>query len=174
MEKYSSKQSYRQAGLFEESIVLEKQSYKTITFKEIVTTTTTTYTKAVEKDIQKVRWTPNVADYKHDNDVSESKIYSKHLNYILQYDDELVAYLPLDSYSTTHLFDKIQDGIILIRLLYRLNPRAFYKQTYHKRNLDEDLSSKQKFENVSIAINAAHSMGCDVSEVDVVDVLDGR
>jgi hypothetical protein len=102
-----------------------------------------------------------------------TKAFCRKLNLELRRDKELGSYIPLDlSYrSSEDLLNKISDGLILCKLMNKIEIKCIEDRLIHKRN---GMDVHQKTENVRRAVGFLQTLKVDVAKVDVDEVVARR
>ena len=78
--------------------------------------------------------------------------------------------LPLDD-EGGDLYDKMQDGILLCKLINFAMPDTIDPRAIHKVN---KLNNFKKHENVTLGLNSAKAIGCRVINIASHDIIDGK
>eukprot|EP01103_Thecamoeba_quadrilineata_P011590 TRINITY_DN2796_c0_g1_i1.p1 TRINITY_DN2796_c0_g1~~TRINITY_DN2796_c0_g1_i1.p1 ORF type:complete len:792 (-),score=250.17 TRINITY_DN2796_c0_g1_i1:8-2287(-) len=82
----------------------------------------------------------------------------------------LVNKVPLNA-TDESLFDKLGDGIILCKLLNHAVANTVDERVL---NIKKKLNAGEKFENVSLVLNSAKAIGCNVSGLTIEAVREGK
>lgn len=102
--------------------------------------------------------------------MSEKRAYSRWINKVLANDADCRQYLPLDPYGDD-IYDKIQDGVILCKLLNISLPGAIDERTMNRGQ--RLLNYAQKMENLALVLNSARCHGCSMGNADINDIYAG-
>ncbi|CAM9433997.1 unnamed protein product, partial [Sphacelaria rigidula] len=110
----------------------------------------------------------------HSYSDDERMAFTEHINNSLAADAVVGPRLPMDPQSEA-LFTETSDGLILCKLINlaefdTIDTRALNVASAKKPNL----SIFQKIENMNLALNAAKSIGCVVTNVNAKDIIDGN
>lgn len=106
----------------------------------------------------------------HTFSVEEKMAFSEHINLCMR-DSKLVArHLPLDV-DTSDLFVKINDGLILCKLINLASMDTIDERALNTKGT---LNIYQRTENLNLALNAAKSIGCQIVNIGSQDILEGR
>ena len=97
----------------------------------------------------------------------ERNKYAKIINKVLKGDPEVGDRIPIDP-NSDQLYDKLRDGVILIKLVNLCEPGAVPDGTY---KTNPDMNVYDKYDNIKKALEGAKKIGCQ-SETDADDVLD--
>ena len=97
----------------------------------------------------------------------EKNRYAKLINKILSGDPDCGSRIPIDP-NTDDLYDKVQDGVILSKLVNKCEPDAINMDEIKK---NEDMNVYDKYDNLNKAIEGAKKVGVP-SETNADDVLD--
>ncbi len=91
----------------------------------------------------------------------ESIAFSKILNYQLKDDEDCKKYLPLDP-ETNDLFNCQKDGIVLCKLINLAEKGNIDERVINKK---DGMDQEQMNENITLAVNASKSIGCQVKDL---------
>jgi hypothetical protein len=105
-----------------------------------------------------------------DNENEEAAALSNFVNIILLNDEMLTDILPLDCESDD-IYEKCQDGLIMVRLLNTGRPGCIDESTIHR---EDKMNIFEKNENLNKVIKTASSIGCHVINIGSQDILEGR
>ena len=97
----------------------------------------------------------------------ERNKYAKIINKVLKGDPDVGDKVPIDP-NSDELYDKLRDGVILIKLVNLCEPGAVPDGTY---KTNPDMNVYDKYDNLKKALEGAKKIGCQ-SETDPDDVLD--
>jgi len=98
---------------------------------------------------------------KHSYSADEIRGFAGVINMLLRDDETCARHLPLNIESED-LFEKVGDGLILAKLVYKCNPNVFDLRALNKK---ENLNVFQIKENLNLAISAAKYIGCQTISV---------
>lgn len=84
-------------------------------------------------------------------------------------DSDLSVLLPIDPEGKT-LYDKVKDGILLCKIINHSCPDTIDERAINKKNL----TLYTKMENLTLALNSAQAIGCNVINIDAHDLDKGR
>ena len=98
----------------------------------------------------------------------EKNRYAKLINKILKNEPDCEKRIPINP-ETDELYDKIKDGVILVKLINKCEPDTINEDEIKK---NDDMNIFDKFDNLSKAIDGAKKIGVP-SETNADDVLDG-
>jgi hypothetical protein len=96
--------------------------------------------------------------------------FAKFINISLHNDGVLNHLLPLDP-NLGDIFEKSRDGIIFLKLIQLVDYQAFSDKLINKGRA---LDTMKRLENLKRALSAAERIGCNVSKIDLDDLLAGR
>ena len=99
---------------------------------------------------------------------NEKNRYAKIINKVLKGDPDCAGRLPINP-ETDELYDKIKDGVILVKLVNKCEPDTVNEDDIKK---NEDMNIFDKYDNLNKAIDGAKKVGVN-SETNADDVLDG-
>lgn len=100
----------------------------------------------------------------------EKTAFVEHINHVLASDPFLATRLPMDP-NNDDLFQQCADGVVFAKLVALCDSEAVDERAL---NLKAKLSKYQMIENCNLAINAAKSVGCRVTNIGATDLLEGR
>ncbi|CAM9964616.1 unnamed protein product [Ascophyllum nodosum] len=152
----------------------------TLSFAELVTvthkikkdpnSTSATYVRKIHK--APAQHSGGMAYHSYSDD--ERMAFTEHINNSLAADPVVGPRLPMDPLSEA-LFTETSDGLILCKLI---NLAEFDTIDTRALNVVSEkrpkLSIFQKIENMNLALNAARSIGCVVTNVNAKDIIDGN
>jgi len=98
----------------------------------------------------------------------EKNRYAKLINKILKNEPDCENRIPINP-ETDELYDKIKDGVILVKLVNKCEPDTINEDEIKK---NDDMNIFDKYDNLSKAIDGAKKVGVP-SETNADDVLDG-
>ncbi|KAI7693979.1 hypothetical protein SSS_05477 [Sarcoptes scabiei] len=84
-------------------------------------------------------------------------------------DADLKVLLPIDDQGKT-LYDKVKDGILLCKIINHSCPDTIDERAINKKNL----TVYTKHENLTLALNSAQAIGCNIINIDAHDLAKGR
>lgn len=96
--------------------------------------------------------------------------FAEYINLVLARDSTLSKRLPMDT-RNDDLFRQCSDGLIFAKLVNIVEPDTIDERAL---NNNETLSKFQVVENCNLAINAAKSIGCRITNIGASDIMDGR
>jgi len=99
----------------------------------------------------------------HSINVEEEQVaFAGWLNHLLKDDQDLEHLLPISD-SGSDMYEKLDDGIILCKVVNFAAPETIDKRVI---NLGECLSTFQRHENITLAVQSANSIGVTVINMD--------
>lgn len=105
----------------------------------------------------------------HSFSEDEKIAFSEHVNNCLSHDEDLAGRLPMDI-NTMALFEECKDGMVFCKLINMAVP-----DTVDERALNtKKLNVFKMTENQNLAINAAKAIGCQVSCIGALDLVQGN
>lgn len=99
----------------------------------------------------------------------EQVAFSDWINTHLANDSDLKTLLPIDPDGKT-LYDKIKDGILFCKIINHSCPDTIDERAINK----EKLTVYTKHENLTLALNSAQAIGCNIINIDAHDLAKGR
>jgi hypothetical protein len=102
--------------------------------------------------------------------LEETKAFTTHINNSFPNDELLAKYLPMDV-NSEDLFQKLQDGLILMKLVNLIVPGTIPEKSMNKK---DPLSIFQKQENLNQVISGAASVGCQIVNIGGQDIIAGK
>lgn len=99
----------------------------------------------------------------------EQAAFSNWINIKLNEDPDLKHILPLDS-NGDNLYEAIKDGILLCKIINFSCPDTIDERAINKRNL----TLYTKHENLTLALNSAQAIGCNIVNIDAHDLAKGK
>ncbi|CAD6195459.1 unnamed protein product [Caenorhabditis auriculariae] len=114
-----------------------------------------------------------VSSEKQDNTVhtirvEEEVAFSNWINSNLSDDSDLKRLLPVNPQGG-ELYTKIQDGLIICKLINLAVPGTIDERAINKKNLN----TYTKLENLTLALCSAQAIGCNIINIDNVDLSKG-
>lgn len=106
----------------------------------------------------------------HSIDPEEVRAFCVFFNTLFSGDPLLQHLLPLDV-GNDDLFNKQQDGLLLIQLLNHTRPGIAPEKKFHS---SPTMSIFQKLENLNLVIDCANQLGCKLVNIDARIIFDGR
>ena len=100
----------------------------------------------------------------------EKCAFSEHVNNCLAGDPHLADRLPIDPESMD-LFPACDDGLIFCKLVNLATPDTVDERALNTRS---NMNIYQKTENQNLAINAAKSIGCQITNIGPSDLVEAR
>ncbi|CAG0882715.1 unnamed protein product [Cyprideis torosa] len=101
--------------------------------------------------------------------VEEQEAFTDWINRNLGSDPDLKHLLPIDKQGRT-LYEKIEDGILLCKIINHSCPETIDERAINKKNL----TVYTKHENLTLALNSAQSIGCNIINIDAHDLAKGK
>jgi len=105
----------------------------------------------------------------HSFSTEELVAFSNWINRNLQDDEDCQKYLMLNP-ETRDLYQKCQDGILFCKMINKSQPDTIDERTINKGKL----SIYQKHENLTLALNSAQSIGCNIVNIGPEDLQQGK
>ncbi|GAV05161.1 hypothetical protein RvY_15333 [Ramazzottius varieornatus] len=99
----------------------------------------------------------------------EQIAFSDWINSNLGRDPDLKHLLPIDE-EGTGLYDSVKDGILLCKTINLACPDTIDERAINKKNLN----AYTKRENLTLALNSAESIGCNIVNIDADDLNKGK
>jgi len=99
----------------------------------------------------------------------EQAAFSNWINYKLRDDSDLKHILPL-SENGENLYEAIKDGILLCKIINFSCPDTIDERAINKKNL----TLYTKHENLTLALNSAQAIGCNIVNIDAHDLSKGK
>ncbi|VDD85756.1 unnamed protein product [Enterobius vermicularis] len=100
--------------------------------------------------------------------VEEEVAFSNWISSSLTQDADLKRLLPVAT-ENHELYSKIQDGLILCKLVNMAVPDTIDERAINKKNLN----TYTKLENLTLALNSAQAIGCNIINIDCHDLSKG-
>ncbi|KAG8235144.1 hypothetical protein J437_LFUL012341 [Ladona fulva] len=104
----------------------------------------------------------------HSVRLEEQLAFSDWINSNLGGDADLAHLLPLDAEGKA-LYDKVKDGILLCKIINHSCPDTIDERAINKKNL----TLYTKHENLTLALNSAQAIGCNIVNIDARDLANG-
>ncbi|ULT97762.1 hypothetical protein L3Y34_005533 [Caenorhabditis briggsae] len=98
--------------------------------------------------------------------VEEEVAFSNWINSNLSDDSDLKRLLPVGS---GELYTKIQDGLVICKLINLAVPGTIDERAINKRNLN----TYTKLENLTLALMSSQAIGCNIINIDNIDLSKG-
>lgn len=99
----------------------------------------------------------------------EQAAFSNWINIKLKEDPDLKHLLPLDE-NGDNLYEAIKDGILLCKIINFSCPDTIDERAINKKNL----TLYTKHENLTLALNSAQAIGCNIVNIDAHDLAKGK
>lgn len=99
----------------------------------------------------------------------EQVAFSNWINSKLATDPDLSHLLPLDQ-NGENLYEAIKDGVLLCKIINLACPDTIDERAINKKNL----TLYRKHENLTLALNSAQSIGCNIVNIDAHDLAKGK
>lgn len=106
---------------------------------------------------------------KHSVRQEEQAAFSNWINIKLKDDRDLKHILPLDQ-DGNNLYEAIKDGILLCKIINFSCPDTIDERAINKKNL----TLYTKHENLTLALNSAQAIGCNIVNIDAHDLAKGK
>lgn len=100
--------------------------------------------------------------------VEEEVAFTNWINSTLGRDDDLKRLLPVDP-ENHELYTKIQDGLVICKLINTAVPETIDERAINKKSLN----TYTKLENLTLALNSAQAIGCNIVNIDCHDLSKG-
>ncbi|XP_074595251.1 plastin-2 fimbrin [Brevipalpus obovatus] len=100
----------------------------------------------------------------------EQVAFSDWVNSNLHHDPDLSHILPID-HEGKALYDKVEDGILLCKIINHSCPDTIDERAINKK---KNLKVFEKHENLTLALNSANSIGCNIINIGAQDLLEGK
>ncbi|XP_071440139.1 plastin-2 isoform X1 [Hetaerina americana] len=104
----------------------------------------------------------------HSVRLEEQLAFSDWINSNLGIDVDLSHLLPIDA-EGKYLYDKVKDGILLCKIINHSCPDTIDERAINKKNL----TLYTKHENLTLALNSAQAIGCNIVNIDAHDLANG-
>lgn len=101
--------------------------------------------------------------------MEEQLAFSDWVNSNLRNDPELRHLLPIDAEGNA-LYDKAKDGILLCKVINHSCPDTIDERVINRKKL----TLYTKHENLTLALNSALSIGCNIVNIDAHDLAKGK
>ncbi|OUC42873.1 hypothetical protein D917_10180, partial [Trichinella nativa] len=105
----------------------------------------------------------------HSVRIEEQVAFSDWINSNLSSDRDLVHLLPLTK-SGDDLYQKMVDGLIICKLINLAVPETIDERAINRKNLN----TYTKRENLTLAVNSARAIGCNIVNIDADDLAKGK
>ncbi|GAB6026535.1 hypothetical protein CHUAL_012957 [Chamberlinius hualienensis] len=105
----------------------------------------------------------------HSVRTEEQVAFSDWINTNLGNDPDLKHLLPIDAEGKL-LYEKVKDGILLCKTINNSCPDTIDERAINKRNL----TLYTKYENLTLALNSAQAIGCNIINIDAHDLSKGK
>ena len=99
----------------------------------------------------------------------EQAAFSNWINIKLRDDPDLKHLLPLNE-NGDNLYEAIKDGILLCKIINFSCPDTIDERAINKKNL----TLYTKHENLTLALNSAQAIGCNIVNIDAHDLAKGK
>lgn len=109
---------------------------------------------------------------KHSYSEAERIAFVDWINSALKDDAEARVYLPINA-ATSDVFEKIKDGIILCKMINLSVPDTIDERAVNKPKSGK-LSIYKIHENMTLALNSARSIGCNIVNIGAEDLEKGK
>lgn len=101
--------------------------------------------------------------------IEEEVAFSDWINRNLSDDADLKRHLPVGS-DSGDLYKKVQDGLILCKLINLAQPDTIDERAINKKSLN----TYTKLENLTLSLMSAQAIGCNVVNIDADDISKGK
>uniref|UniRef100_A0A0K0G3L7 Fimbrin (inferred by orthology to a D. melanogaster protein) n=1 Tax=Strongyloides venezuelensis TaxID=75913 RepID=A0A0K0G3L7_STRVS len=101
--------------------------------------------------------------------VEEEVAFSNWINSHLSEDPDLKKHLPVNA-DTHELYKKLDDGLVLCKLINLAVPETIDERVINKKNLN----TYSKLENLTLSLMSAQAIGCNIVNIDADDLSKGR
>uniref|UniRef100_A0A914PMW7 Calponin-homology (CH) domain-containing protein n=1 Tax=Panagrolaimus davidi TaxID=227884 RepID=A0A914PMW7_9BILA len=101
--------------------------------------------------------------------IAEEVAFSSWINDKLGGDPDLKHLLPVEK-DNGDLYKKVQDGLILCKLINIAQPDTIDERAINKKNLN----TYSKLENLNMAVTSCTKIGCNVVNIDADDISKGK
>ncbi|CEF71495.1 Fimbrin [Strongyloides ratti] len=101
--------------------------------------------------------------------VEEEVAYSNWINSNLSDDKDLSKLLPVNA-ASHELYTKINDGLIICKLINLAVPDTIDERVINKKNLN----TYTKLENLTLCLMSAQAIGCNIVNIDADDLSKGK
>jgi len=105
----------------------------------------------------------------HSVRMEEQLAFSDWINSNLGHDKDLKHLLPIDA-EGKKLYEKIQDGILLCKIINHSCPDTIDERAINKKNL----TVYTRFENLTLALVSSQAIGCNIVNIDAHDLAKGK
>ncbi|KRX28188.1 Plastin-2 [Trichinella nelsoni] len=105
----------------------------------------------------------------HSVRIEEQVAFSDWINSNLSSDRDLIHLLPLTK-SGDDLYQKMVDGLIICKLINLAVPETIDERAINRKNLN----TYTKRENLTLAVNSARAIGCNIVNIDADDLAKGK
>ncbi|KAG5180080.1 actin bundling protein [Tribonema minus] len=109
----------------------------------------------------------------HSYSNEERMAFTEHINNCLQRDPHVGSRLPMPLQSEK-LFSEVSDGLLLCKLINHAEYDTIDERALNVPTPTKPLNIFHKVENMNLALNAAKSIGCVVTNVNAKDIIDGN
>ncbi|XP_022240806.1 plastin-2-like isoform X2 [Limulus polyphemus] len=99
----------------------------------------------------------------------EQVAFSNWINSNLGADLDLQYLLPIDTEGRM-LYDRVKDGVLLCKVINHSCPETIDERAINKKNL----TVYTKHENLTLALNSAQAIGCNIINIDAHDLAKGK
>jgi plastin-1 len=103
----------------------------------------------------------------------EKTAFTEHINHVLAQDPHVGPRLPMDP-STMALFPNLQDGLILCKMINLAEPGTIDERALNIPQEGRELTIYQMTENCNLCVNAAKSIGCQVTNIGAQDIVGNK
>ncbi|KAG5183492.1 actin binding protein, partial [Tribonema minus] len=121
----------------------------------------------------KVNTATSIIGGHHSYSDEERIAFTEHINNCLQRDKDVGPRLPMQTESE-QLFSEVADGLLLCKLINHAEFDTIDERALNLPTAAKPLNVFQMVENMNLALNAAKSIGCVVTNVNAKDIIDGN
>lgn len=120
-------------------------------------------------DIEVIQGHATVEGTRHSVRHEEQVAFSNWINSNLGHDQDLRHLLPIDP-DDGSLYERVKDGILLCKIINHSCPDTIDERAVNKKNL----TVYTKHENLTLALNSAQAIGCNIINIDAHDLSKGK
>jgi plastin-3 len=108
-------------------------------------------------------------DIRHTVRMEERVAFADWINTNLLADPDLQPHLPMST-AGDDLYRNIGDGLVICKLINLAVPETIDERAINKKNLN----AYRKLENLTLALNSAQAIGCNIVNIDADDLAKGK
>lgn len=165
IQRYSTTDPQKQSLSLEEF----NELYKELKEKDISTKFRKVVHKADNVEVLSGLSDQSNSDIVHSVRMEEQVAFSDWINSSLSADVQLAHLLPIDK-EGKELYDKVKDGIMLCKLINLAVPETIDERAINRKNLNV----YTRHENLTLALNSAQAIGCNIVNIDAHDLAKGK